>query len=106
MIYIFKDFSSNDRDRQGFKELREYSKSIMDFLDITMTEIHKKMGNYGMCHFLSYKGEQYTLPTKVNYKKFTEIFEIDKMEGFKTFVLLSSFVGNTASLPHCPPNAQ
>ena len=85
MIYIFKDFSSNDRDRQGFKELREYSKSIMDFLDMTIKEINKKMGNQGMCHFLCYRGEQYSLPTKVNYKKFTEIFEIDKMEGFKTY---------------------
>ena len=86
MIYIFKDYGSNDRLKKNNKELREYSKSIMDYLDgIKGKEIIKQMGNESMSHFLYYKAEQYAPPTKKSYKKFTEIFKVDQMEGFKTF---------------------
>ena len=86
MIYIFKDQSSNDYDKKHNKELRQYSKNIMEYLDgVKKKEIHKTMGNEGMSHFLHYNGQQFTIPTEKNYIRFTELYEVDKMEGFKTY---------------------
>jgi len=91
MIYIFKDFTCNDREIKHNKELRAYSKDIMEYLDgIKMKEIHKMMGNEGMSHFLHYNGQQYGIPNEKNYIRFTELYELDKMKGFKTYEEIKS----------------
>ena len=94
MIYIFKDQSSNDYHRKHNKELRQYSQNIMEYLDgVKIKEIHKAVGNQGMSHFLSYNGQQFGLPTEKNYIRFTEVYELDKMEGFKTYEEIKAMWG-------------
>ena len=86
MIYIFKDPRSNDTERKLHKELRSYSKDILDYLNgIKINDINKKMGNKEMSHFLGYKNQRYKIPNEENYIRFTKLYELDKMEGFKTY---------------------
>ena len=94
MIYIFKDQGSNDYHKKHNKELRQYSQYIMEYLDgVKIKEIHKAMGNQGMSHFLSYNGQQFSLPIEKNYIRFTEAYELDKMEGFKTYEEIKALWG-------------
>ena len=48
------------------------------------------MGNTGMSHFLGYNAQQYGLPSEKNYIRFTELYKLDQMEGFKTYEEIKS----------------
>jgi len=83
LMYIFKDLD-DDIDIVKNIELRAYSKKILDFINKPKKDIIKKIGQ-GIDHFFRFKSSQYGLCIEKNYNELITIFNIDKMEGFKSY---------------------
>ena len=83
LIYIFKDLD-DDIDIVKNIELRAYSKKILDFINKPKKDIMKKIGQ-GIDHFFRFKSSQYGLCIEKNYNELISIFNIDKMDGFKSY---------------------
>lgn len=68
--------------------LRNYAKNIVDFIGLKQSEIQKKIQT-GKIHFLgAEKSTQFSLLQNKVYNKLIEVFNIDKMRGFKGFTEL------------------
>lgn len=85
MIYIFSYQNVDDVERTRNLELREYSKILFEYINKPSKQIDKDIGNQGVSHFRGYKGCQFSLPTEKTYNKLIELYNINKMEGFKKF---------------------
>lgn len=85
MIYAFSYQNLDDVERTRNLELREYSKILFEYINKPSKQIDKDIGNHGVSHFRGYKGCQFSLPTEKTYNKLIELYNIDKMEGFKKF---------------------
>lgn len=80
-------FSKNNpkHDFEGMHPLRSYAKNIVDFIGLKQSEIQNKIQT-GKIHFLgAEKSTQFSLLQNKVYDKLINIFNIDKMEGFKNF---------------------
>jgi site-specific DNA-methyltransferase (adenine-specific) len=65
--------------------LRNYAKSIVNYINLNQSEIQKKIQT-GKIHFLgAEKSSQFSLLQSVVYDKLIDVFSIDKMQGFKEF---------------------
>ena len=87
-IYIFNNDENeeyNDLDLVRNKELREYAEKVKKFINKPIKTINKDLGNMGIVHFYCFGSSQFGLPTKKTYNKLIELYNIDKMEGFKTY---------------------
>jgi 16S rRNA G966 N2-methylase RsmD len=84
MVYIFSDTNSDDLDNSRNLELRTYAKQVKEYINKTIKEIDKTVGNLGIHHFYSFNSTQFRLPTQKTYDKLIEIYNINKMEGFRT----------------------
>ena len=84
MVYVFSDTNSDDLDNSRNLGLREYAKRVKEYINKTLKEIDKAVGNLGIHHFYSFKSTQFELPTQKTYNKLIEVYELDKMEGFRT----------------------
>ena len=68
--------------------LRTYAKNIVDFIGLKQSEIQTKIKT-GKIHFLgAEKSTQFSLLQSKVYDKLIEVFEINKMKGFKEFAEL------------------
>ena len=83
MVYIFSDTNSDDLDNNRNLGLREYFKNVMEYIGKTKKELMKKIGQ-GIDHSLRINSTQFALPTEKTYNKLIEVYELDKMEGFRT----------------------
>jgi site-specific DNA-methyltransferase (adenine-specific) len=74
-------------DFEGAHPLREYALKIKAFTNYSRNKFYKKLGCGGAQHFLESNKEnsQFSLCTSEIYHKLIEVFNIDKMEGFKNF---------------------
>ena len=84
MIYVFGKTSSNDLKRDQNKELRDYSKKIIEFAGFSCNDAINLLGSEGYSHFYGYRAQQFTLPTKKNYNKVVDTYNLKEMEGFLT----------------------
>ena len=78
------------RDFEGFHPLREYSKSILNFIECNSKEITTRLGHQKADHFFRVESTQFSLCTKETYSELIEKFSIDKMLGFMPFSSLAS----------------
>lgn len=85
MIYIFSKTKSDDVDRVCNLELREYSKIIFNKIGKTLKEIHNKIGNTRISHFFYNKGMKFSIPTKPNYEKLNELYQLSEFEEYLTY---------------------
>jgi site-specific DNA-adenine methylase len=69
------------------KELREYSKKIYKYINLSRTKIFKSFGDTSLDHFFRFSSSQFSLPIKENYEKLTKLYSLDKMEGFLNYPL-------------------
>ena len=83
MMYIFSDTNSDDLDNSRNLGLRAYFKNVMEYIGKTKKELMKKIGQ-GIDHSLRINSTQFALPTEKTYNKLIEVYELDKMEGFRT----------------------
>ena len=66
----------------NFKPLREYSKKVQDFINLSISEINRKLGHRKAEHFFCHSSSQWEICTQETYDQLIDVFGIDKMEGF------------------------
>ena len=82
MIYIFSSNNTADLDNSRNLELRAYAKKIKQHISTPVKEIHRTVGNQGICHFYSFASTQFNLPTEKTYNILIEKYDIQNMKGF------------------------
>lgn len=85
MIYIFATNNNYDLDNSRNLGLREYARKVHAYINRPLKEIDKAVGNQGIHHFFQFNSTQFSLPTAINYNKLIQIYELDKMEGFREY---------------------
>ena len=75
---------SKTHDHLGLHPLREYFKEVLNFIGLNKKEIIEKIGQK-VDHTFRVNSTQYGLCTKKTYIELTDVFKIDKMDGFKTY---------------------
>ena len=69
---------------------RKYSKAVHDFIGKSLGEINKELGHRRAEHFFYYNSTQYALCSEETYNQLIEVFGIDKMNGFKSYIELDA----------------
>jgi len=83
-------FSKNHQkhDFDGTHPLRFYFKNVIEFIGLNLKQINTKLGNRRAEHTFYINSTQYGLCTEKTYFELIDVFNIDKMQGFKDFVEL------------------
>ena len=76
-------------DFEGFHPLRHYFKRAMEYMGLSKKEIIDRIGQRAD-HTFRTESTQYGLCTESTYDELIQVFNIDKMEGFKPFDELKS----------------
>jgi site-specific DNA-methyltransferase (adenine-specific) len=75
-------------DVSNFKPLRDYSKSILDFIGIAAKKINDILEHRKAEHFFYWNSTQWELATPETYSELIQTFGIDKMPNFKPYEVL------------------
>jgi len=79
---------SKNHDTEAIHELRPYFKLVMDFIGLNIKQINSKLGHRRAEHTFYIDSTQYGLCTYKTYIELIDVFNIHKMDGFKTFTEL------------------
>jgi|TARA_R110000744_G_scaffold57004_1_gene120014 site-specific DNA-methyltransferase (adenine-specific) len=79
---------SKTHDTEAIHELRPYFKNVMDYIGLNLKQINTKLGHRRAEHTFYIDSTQYGLCTEKTYLELIEVFDIDKMQGFKEFEYL------------------
>lgn len=83
MIYIFSKPSNNaDLENNKNLELREYASKVKKYINKSLKQINKILGNRKAEHFFYINSTQFALPTLKTYNELIKHFNINHMEGF------------------------
>ena len=80
---FFKNHTKHDFEYQH--PMREYAGKVFEYIDISLNDIFRKMGNFKADHFLRSHAIQFKLCTAATYKDLIDIYSIDKMLGFREY---------------------
>lgn len=80
-ICVFKKM----HDKHDGNPLRVYAKSCKDYINKTTKEINSILGHAKSQHFLCHDGLQFALCTIKTYEELVNAFNLDKMQGFKSY---------------------
>ena len=69
-------------DMDNNSKLRQYSKYILENIGLSKKQIMVDCGNQGLDHFFRWNSLQFSLPTKENYQKLIELYNIDELREF------------------------
>lgn len=69
-------------DTDQLNPLRNYSRRLLSFINLSKKEIFERTGNRKWEAFLQPQNPRLTLVTEETYNQFIELFHIDKMDGF------------------------
>lgn len=72
-------------DKHDGNPLRVYAKSCKDYINKTTKEINSILGHAKSQHFLCHDGLQFALCTIKTYEELVNAFNLDKMQGFKSY---------------------
>ena len=87
MIYVFSCNSSvDDVNIEHNLELRAYSKKVKDYINKPLKQIFKDMGNTNADHFFRSHSSQWSMCTESTYNKLIELYKINEMEGFISYI--------------------
>ena len=81
---------SKTHDTKLLHPLRQYFKTVKSFMGLNLKQINIKLGHRRAEHTFYIDSTQYGLCTEKTYNELIEIFNIGKMEGFKTYSELNS----------------
>jgi len=80
--------------------LRDYAKSVMDYIDLTLKEINNVLGHRKAEHFFYIDTTQFELCTRETYCELIAEFGIDEMREFRPYDQLEEMrAENTFNLP-------
>ena len=90
-VNYFEDilvFSKNHQkhDFEGHHPLRSYFKQVMSFIGLNIKQINTNLGHRRAEHTFYVNSTQYGLCTNQTYNELIDVFNIDKMIGFRDFV--------------------
>ena len=80
-ICVFKKL----HDKHDGNPLRLYAKNCKDYINKSTKEINNILGYAKSQHFLCHDGLQFALCTIKTYEELVKAFNLDKMQGFKTY---------------------
>lgn len=80
-ICVFKKM----HDKYDGNPLRVYAKNCKDYINKTTKEINSILGHAKSQHFLCHDGLQFALCTIQTYEELVNAFNLDKMQGFKSY---------------------
>ena len=80
-ICVFKKL----HDKNDGNPLRVYAKNCKDYINKTTKEINSILGHAKSQHFLCYDGLQFALCTIQTYEELVNAFNLDEMQGFKSY---------------------
>lgn len=72
-------------DFEGLHPLREYFKKVMEYIGLNLKQINMRLGHRRAEHTFYINSSQYGLCTEPTYKELIEVFDIDDMQGYKTY---------------------
>lgn len=75
-------------DHEALHPLRAYFKMVMDYIGLNLKQINSKLGHRRAEHTFYINSTQYGLCTESVYNELIQVFNIDKMQGFKTYTEL------------------
>ena len=81
---------SKTHDFEGIHPLRPYFKMVMDYIGLSLKQINEKLGHRRAEHTFYINSTQFSLCTEKTYIELIEVFNIDKMKGFRTFESISN----------------
>lgn len=87
LYYTFQDETGLKKvkeDLDNFTTLRQYFKSIQDYLGLTKKAIIDKVGQKAD-HCFRHSSSQWNLPTTETYNELIEVFKINEYDGFKEY---------------------
>ena len=79
---------SKNHETEAIHPLRPYFKIVMDYIGLNLKQINTKLGHRKAEHTFYIDSTQYGLCTEKTYLELIEVFNIDKMQGFKEFAEL------------------
>ena len=90
MVSMFEDILvfSKTHDQEGLHPLREYFKSVMDYIGLNLKQINSKLGHRRAEHTFYIDSTQFGLCTQKTYTELIGVFGIDQMEGFIAYAEL------------------
>jgi site-specific DNA-methyltransferase (adenine-specific) len=102
-VNFFEDILvfTKEYDQQGNYALREYAKRVFEFIGESLPDINKKLGHRKAEHFFYINSTQFELCTNETYNELIDMFNIDKMQDFKSYSELENLRSeNIFNLPN------
>lgn len=72
-------------DIENLHPIREYAKLVMGFIGLKLKQINTKLGHRKAEHFFYINSTQFELCTEQIYNELERVFQIEKMDGYKTY---------------------
>ena len=85
MIYIFGNMDTKYLEDIN---IREYFKSLMEYINRPQKEIKQLFGQSDINHCWRFSSIQFALPTEKNYNQLIQEYKINQMEGFIPYIEL------------------
>ena len=88
LFYTFQDETGLKKvktDMNNFKNLRQYSKNIQEFIGLKLKEINKILGHRRAEHFFYHSSTQWNLCTPEIYQQLIDIFKINECKHFREY---------------------
>jgi site-specific DNA-methyltransferase (adenine-specific) len=79
---------SKNHETEVIHPLRPYFKNVIDFIGLNIKQINSKLGHRRAEHTFYIDSTQYGLCTEKTYLELIEVFNIDRIDGFKDFIEL------------------
>lgn len=76
-------------DIENLNSIREYSKLVIDFIGLNLKQINNKLGHRKAEHFFYVNSTQFELCTEKIYNELEKVFQIEKMNNYKTYYELN-----------------
>lgn len=84
-------------DTNGIHPLRSYFKNVMEYIGLNLKQINSTLGHRRAEHTFYVNSTQYGLCTEKTYEELVNVFNIDKMDDFKTYEQLKEVDDETKS---------
>ena len=88
LFYTFQDetgLSTIMLDTNNFPTMRRYFKDLQEFIGLGLKTINSRLGHRRAEHCFYWKTTQWNMPTHETYQQLTDVFNIDKWEGFREY---------------------
>ena len=72
-------------DENNFTTLREYSKTVKEFIGLSLPEINKRLSHRKSEHFFYFNSTQWGIGLESVYDEMVRAFSVEKMDGYRTY---------------------